>query len=292
MWAAHTSHALSGQTMTGMQRHRAATSRKAAVPHARGGFTLVEILTVIFIIITLLALLSGAVISAERYSKKAAIQACLGNISTAIESYYSDFSTYPVSDPNAADTPNCSYGGSVGSGSAGLAEALMGYLVSTKDGAGPDIGDSAYGFRMTAAAGKGRIYGPYMQATATNYSALSTADQYFIDPTGWRILYYRSSRPTITAGTTKYFASTGAIFNDADNSIFLNVLTNYTSPPPAANPVNTPSTSTAFLNLLGDSNGNNTVDTGELPINTGTFLLVSPGVDGNYFDGNNIVNTK
>jgi type II secretory pathway pseudopilin PulG len=264
--------------------------RRTTKGRRSGGFTLVEMLTVIFIIITLLGLLGAAIVSAERYSKKAAIQTCLGHISMAIESYYADFSTYPVSNPTVvAGVPDCSYGGTITSGSAGLAEGLMGYLLSAKDGAGVDTGDGAYGFRMTTG-GKGQIKGPYFTPNTNAYSSTSATDQYFIDPLGQRILYYRANPSVaVVPGTTTYFSTsttavtvTTSLFNAGDNSAISGSLQGYTAP----------NSATAFLPLIGNLSGNNIIAATDSPTNKNSYLLVSPGPDGNYFDGNNIINNK
>jgi len=265
---------------------------------ARHGFSFVEMLVVIGIIIALLGLLGAAIVAGERSAKKQAISACLGNISQAIESYYVDFNIYPVSDPAIADTPNCGYkigaaAAVVTTGASGLAQALLGYLDYAYDGAGPSNGDPMYGFRMTPG-GHGRIYGPYMTASSTIVGSNTTTtppSYYFIDPLGQTILYYRANPSiTITAGSTAYFAVAG-IFNDADNSAYLGALQNYSSSA-CTGPADATAghTSFAFRQLLGSASGSNTVAASDAPLNTRTYLLVSPGPDGNYFDGNNIVN--
>ncbi len=237
------------------------------------GFTLIEMIVVVGIIALLMSLLMAAVVRSRAYAEKMSIQVFLGHVSSAIDGYYTDFNFYPDSSSTNG------YGGTLTSGSARLAEALTGYINNTtasgkSDGAGTNVNaaDPLYGFRMTPG-GNGRIYGPYMKVDATNYVAASASDQYFTDPLGQRILYFKASG---NAAATKYFdpAGSASIFNTADNPI-----ATYGDPTTAANKL--------FLTLLGNTGaatpanaGNNTINAGETPINQQTYLLVSPGING------------
>src|SRR5258705_4682173 len=76
------------------------TPRSSHIRPARPGFTLVELLVVIFIVALLITLLLGAVHLAQNKSRIAKTKADLAAIATALEQYHSDFKTYPgVSEP-------------------------------------------------------------------------------------------------------------------------------------------------------------------------------------------------
>src|SRR6267143_3174885 len=76
------------------------TRRSSQISPVRPGFTLVELLVVIFIIALLITLLLGVVHLAQNKSRIAKTKADLAAIATALEQYHSDFRAYPgVSEP-------------------------------------------------------------------------------------------------------------------------------------------------------------------------------------------------
>jgi prepilin-type N-terminal cleavage/methylation domain-containing protein len=198
----------------------------------RAGFTIMELMVTIAILLVLVAILTAALNGAKNTAKVSMVGAQISALSSAIEIYHSDFESYPPSD----QANGWGFTQPLHSGSAALAEALMGYLPFSSDGAGSDATnttnskatDGGYGFRLNAN-GNGRVYGPYM-TTGTSTTALklfvdSNNDQYFVDSQGRAILYYRStlvSNPAAASSVTAVFAANGtnAIFNSSDNAIF------------------------------------------------------------------------
>ena len=73
-------------------RHFQIRDRRSAIRH---GFTLVEMLTVIGIIVLLVSILLPVVSAVRQKGHVADTQAMLARIATGIESYYSDFKAYP-----------------------------------------------------------------------------------------------------------------------------------------------------------------------------------------------------
>lgn len=69
----------------------------------RTGFTLIELLTVIAIIAILMGLLLPALNAAKNAAKKAQAKNDLGQLVTAVKSFYTDYGVYPV-DPSSSIT--------------------------------------------------------------------------------------------------------------------------------------------------------------------------------------------
>ena len=186
-------------------------------------FTLLEILVVVGIIILLMALLIPAISAAKRNAKIASTRSTLSSLRTGLASYYSNFNSYPDSHPT--NITSGTYGTAPpsvippGRGPALLAQALMGYLPGSLDGAGPDktsspnasayAGDPHLGFRTrntimpsggiyTTPTAVGKVYGPYGPDNPAAYkinvddSATPRFDQSFYDSFGGEILYFRA----------------------------------------------------------------------------------------------------
>ncbi len=96
----------------------------------RKGFTLVELLTVIAIIVLLISILVPVVSRARRQAKEAAVQAQLHAIEVGLEMFHTDFGFYPSStpeDPTGSNDPSHSTGSAYTiQGAHRLALALMG----------------------------------------------------------------------------------------------------------------------------------------------------------------------
>lgn len=215
-------------------------------PHSRRGFSLVEVLVVVGIIVVLVAIAVPAVNIARRSSRVAATGSLLNNLAAALQAYHNQFNRYPADSMAYSGGPNLNDRES-------LAQGLMGYLDANKDGAGPANGDPAFGFR-TNPARKGEIHGPYFTGDA-NVLVKSGNNMAFADLNGNQIRYFKASsnpKPTQFIGTT--------------NAVF-----------PTCNASTTSDDGKAFLKLLGDANANNTIDPGEIVLNRDSFLLVSRG---------------
>lgn len=132
--------------------------------HARRrGFTLMELLVVIGIILVLAALLLPMVNRARRQAQRATVRADLITISQTLDQYHSDFGIYPQTG-----TATMTNGSTVTvSGAAALCWALVAPGPVTQDGAGiPNLptgtkDTGAPGFR-TSPTGQGAIKGPYL----------------------------------------------------------------------------------------------------------------------------------
>jgi len=214
------------------------------------GFTLLEMLVVIFVIVALAAILIPSLNKARISAQRASAVTELHTIRSGLQMYYADFNMYPSSSP--ADSPRIPNSGlpflgtNTYMGPEMLAQGLMGYMAYGLDGAGSGSPGAAggnpdpqFGFRVRPAAMGGKIYGPYLSPDANNYvRQLAGSDEYFIDPWGPRvapvapngspspragallahkILYFRSSRSL--PGTSVSTATT--IFGDSNSTTSL-----------------------------------------------------------------------
>jgi prepilin-type N-terminal cleavage/methylation domain-containing protein len=163
------------------------TSRRA-----RGGFTLVELLVVIGIIVLLFSIATPIVITARRNAARVRMQADLNTIATGLEQYKKDFRDYPrpVIDPANPATAR----------QAVLAWALVGPWQAAPDGTNPGDGADGNGFRLqwdnTNKTG-GRVWGPYVPPDKFPVEIVSAADAgtpfpaaYLLDSYGSRIEYF------------------------------------------------------------------------------------------------------
>ena len=251
---------------------------------------------------------------AQKNAYESSTQSTMSTISIALEQYHTDFNMYPPSSAVRTSKLYTSGGFPIPENAAYdyLAEALLGYEPGSTggDGAGAPysstpVGIQAYkGFSM---AGSPQVYGPYVSLTASSITpdpGATTADApagslyYFGDSfpsqTGapLPILYYTPDMTPAPVDTpiVNYTSPTTAddIFNTADDSLApgggafsKNAPTGGSSPGQVDGP--------AFLALLGDTNGNNYTVAGQTILGSNTFLLVSAGADGTYFNGSNIV---
>jgi prepilin-type N-terminal cleavage/methylation domain-containing protein len=254
------------------------------------GFTLIELLVVIGIMLVLIAIL----IPSMKYAKDAAKRSVTANTFAAIDAglqgYYADFNNYPSSTPGAFGS-----GTFLPRGSNMLAEGLAGYLDFGDDGAGPTNSDPTYGFR-TRKGGMGKVYGPYMQITpklwrVNNPNANGSlvpppTDQVLIDGYGNEVLYYRSTR--LTTATQVFGTAANALFVVTDNSTALNS----NGSVPAGTGVTDPSVATLpqkFWTQIGTTS--NQLNTGVVA-GRNSYLLVSAGPDGVYFNDDDLVPSR
>ncbi len=132
------------------------------------GFTMVEMLVVIAIILVLVGLITPAIQEARRSAKEAALSRMYDSISTGLRTYKNDHDSYPPSRwesfPNVHYILNNEW-----DGAEILCQALLGTLPDENQddqpnlrGGQPDDGKKGFGFR--SGAGVGRVYGPYLQA--------------------------------------------------------------------------------------------------------------------------------
>ena len=288
----------------------------------RQAFTLVELLVVISIIALLLGLLLPAVLWAQKDAYITATEADLHALSLGLDQYHADFNMYPNS--SMVDGATGAYGGAIpqGAGYEVMAEALLGFLPGNLDGY-PPSGQTGYTFSpspltplsqtqgFTMAPYK-KVYGPYISVTAADIfmvagtSATYPSQYYFTDAFGQSattngallpILYFSAN--TNPAGTTASGATKPTIFgNYYTNSLgsaslpgIFNVGDDNNPPGPSGVPSPGPGVppTPGFLNLIGDPQQDNTVDSGATIMGSNGYLLVSAGSDGQYFTADDIV---
>jgi type II secretory pathway pseudopilin PulG len=297
----------------------ATTSKSpSAAANSTGAFTLIEILVVVGIIIVLAALLVPALYHAKLSAKIASTRSTLSSIRTGLTAYYSDFQAYP--DSHSA-TPTGTYGPTppsiipFGRGPALLAQALMGYLPGSLDGAGPDSGpntaayaaDPKLGFRIRGLVtlngtptAMGTIKGPYgpddpavFKVNDTNALTDPTQphDQSFYDSFGNEILYFRAQPAPAGGPPASVIFNTSTLIGPATVPLFYaddcSVHAPTTPPPP--NPV-APTVGAVtgfdpfFALIAGAKNSGaaNLITSYPGPImGHDSFLLISAGPNGN-----------
>jgi prepilin-type N-terminal cleavage/methylation domain-containing protein len=233
------------------------------------GFTIIELMIVIGIIVLLMAILLPSLGKMYDSAHKAKAMSQLTAIHEGLNAYYQQFNIYPPSSGTL---------GTANRGSTLLAEALLGYQDYSVDGAGPSNGDPQYGFRVrktnAAMGAAGEIYGPYVTTDPKTFNGSA-----FIDTWGKEIVYYRSSQAGVAGGSASITSIFGAgapasYFNTADNSS----VTGGGSP-----------TDAKFLTMVG-GNGNNNV-TGTV-MGAGSYLLISAGPDETFFTSDDVVLSK
>ncbi len=267
------------------------TSSRAA------GFTLIEILVVLSIIVLLIAILVPAAILAERYAYSSATQGDLAAIGQALSVYHSDFNMYPDSDLCASATnlyPTAPNGGIL-SGHADdyLAECLLGYLPGIADGypaSGPGYTGTGTGSSFPNTAGFAmqpykKVYGPYMPTNAQNITPDGTGNYYFsgdFPPTAgvpMPILYFSA---TTSPSSSLIFGPTpgvGVFCSADDPGTIPDAATTMQSPPTAAN---------LFFQLIGDKTGINDASGGTIT-GRNSYLLVAPGPSQAAYGGDSLV---
>jgi prepilin-type N-terminal cleavage/methylation domain-containing protein len=123
----------------------------------RGGFTLVELLVVIGIIVLLVSIVTPMVMNSRRSAARTRTQADLNTIALGLEQYKKDFGDYPRPDLAGPDGPDYPV----------LAWALLGPWQAVQNGADPGDGADGMGFRTQWDPVKsvgGRVFGPYIAA--------------------------------------------------------------------------------------------------------------------------------
>ena len=269
------------------------TSSRAA------GFTLIEILVVLSIIVLLIAILVPAAILAERYAYSSATQGDLAAIGQALSVYHSDFNMYPDSDLCYAPAGGYLYpgapGGGIPSGNADeyLAECLLGYLPGEFDGAPSDstLGANGYsGGNISQCAGFAmqpykKVYGPYMPVNAQNITPGTGNNYYFsgdFPPTAGvplPILYFSA---TTSPSTSQIFGATPGVgvFCSGDDP---------QSPPSGTQTMGSPPTAAnLFFQLIGDKTGTNDASGGTIT-GRNSYLLVAPGPSQAAYGGDSLV---
>lgn len=202
--------------------------RSAARPVARG-FTLVEMLVVVGIIVILVGILTPMFLRAYQGSGSARVKMDLQTIAVALEAYKQDHGDYPrVTD--YGDTSDQYRGARL------LTRALIAHFNEPIDGAdGP-------GFRTRRLQGQaqGRVYGPYLALDSFRMRidpadpAIDVLDPddptqvpVLLDKLDNPILYFpaRARKPDLNNNNDYVSSTSASLYNQADNSIAsLNVM--------------------------------------------------------------------
>jgi general secretion pathway protein G len=170
------------------------TSNSSAPRSRRRGFTLVELLVVIGIIVLLASIALPMVLSARRNASRVRAQSDLNTVAVALEAYKADFKDYPRPDPTQPTAPV-------------LAWALLGPWQAATDGSNPGDGADGYGFRTswdnTNKVGS-KVYGPYLSPEKFRTQIVPKSGNetwpriYLLDQWGSKIEYlprWRSAQP-------------------------------------------------------------------------------------------------
>lgn len=258
----------------------------------RKGFTLVEMLVVIGIILVLLGLVSPMVMRSWRAGDRARTTADLQAIAAALEAYRTDHGDYPRVDalPYPGATDNKYNGARV------LCRALIGPgpgvgpAASGADGAGatkngapasalnPET-EPAPGFRLRGT--QGRVYGPYLKVDTFKLGNPALTANQMTPPIGLWALLDRYGKPILYyPATGKGKSSVGNFIRDYDPA----------QPLPAAGwPFYNAHDNIGAMQLqmfsvmMGDTNPDGKIDASasppESPAYDGPFILWSAGPD-------------
>lgn len=284
-----------------------------------GGFTLVEMLVVIGIIVLLIGILAPALNIAYTHAVRNRMALDIQSIATALEAYKSDMRDYPQLDY----TDTASFAGNPQQASTGimtaaypasvlLCRALLAPGTAIEDGAGtPDSTGSetnppekpGLGFRIIP---HGQVYGPYLEASrfkmvqdpVLGASGTNDPNAFFIaDRYGHPILYFKAFAAANPRGPGGVFVGTWTgtgqrpMYNLADDS---GSATN----PALVWATDTSGTANALIRMslmLGEQQGTGILTGNEQPYTTQAYLLWSAGPDevfGVNVDGTNNNNIK
>ena len=266
---------------------------KMTRPDRPQGFSLIELMVVIGIIAVLIAIIVPAVGYGRRKAKEAAIKQAMQGIVLGLGTYHNDFNMYPPS----------SGGGNLGGNI--LAMAMLGYrdwdAGNAGDGAGPSNPQGTepqYGFRLNKS-GRGKVYGPYAPVKLFDEVSTSKTYRYMREKSeegAGAILYYRAN----TSGSpTTLFGDASAVFNMDDNQP--DTVGTVNLPPDTSIPAGykfddlKKNQLIAFrkkLGIMADPTtgvAHNIITAGSVVPTAATYLLISAGLDGLYFTGDDVV---
>ena len=165
-----------------------------------GGFTLVELLVVIGIIVVLVSIMTPIIMTARRNADRVRTRGDLNTIAMALDAYKNDFNSYPRPDAATPTTPVLAWA------LIGPWDAVPGPLPSPLTGTGPGDGADGPGFRTqwdnTNKVG-GKVWGPYLPPDKFKTEIDTTTNPptvYVLDRFGSRIEYFpqwRSAKPGV-----------------------------------------------------------------------------------------------
>jgi prepilin-type N-terminal cleavage/methylation domain-containing protein len=272
----------------------------------RPGFTLVELLVVMAILILLASIVLPMIGHAYNVARRARMAADLQVIGEALEAYRHDFGDYPrpsltppPSNPQSTIPANTPV-----TGAAVLCWALIAPGPSSQDGYGDPTNQNPTtpgpGFRLRGTTGE--VKGPYLPTDrfrigtvmngVVNMPVVFNDSQDVLGDRNYSpILYFVASR---TASPNVNFVANGSgdpppVFNFDDNRIYVDPtvpgsVANGTSLMRGASP-------RVMSYRLGDLNMNGHIDGSETPIATGPYLLwcAGPSVTGRFGSDDDVV---
>ncbi len=214
---------------------------------ARGGFTLVEMLVVIGIMLVLMGILLPTIFATRRAADRKRTQADLGSVIMALEEYKKDFNDYPRQSPtNRGDKSILVWG-------------LMGPFDAGKDGA------DGLGFRTVNG---GKVWGPYLPLDKFMVSSTDLGNALY-DRYGAPIEYF----PRIRALRKKT--------NSTASGVAMPIFGQGTAADYAISAYDglagDPNAVAYFRKALGDTNFNDLIDSGETMGEAPAVLLLSRG---------------
>jgi len=274
------------------------------------GFTIIELLTVMSIIVILIGLLVPATNMIRRYALGVRQRAQLHSIEAAIELFGSEFEHYPESD--ALDPTGEHYCGAMKLAEAMMGQDLLGFhpeSIFNRDGTDgfgmqlyPDANSiPADAYRNNLAARRGP-YLPLENANAYRLAALYADVGPFLDRSfvlcdvysrvtnrvtgkriGMPILYYRANTSNNSHNLNNP-DDPDNIYNYRDNLMLLRLGMPW-NPPPTGPDHQLANPTRFYLNTKNDK-----VTTVSRPFRADSFILISAGFDGEYGTSDDICN--
>lgn len=238
------------------------------------GFSLLEMLVVIAIILLLIAILLPAFGKARESAKDAATRQFMGTLENALQTYYTD-------NENVFPNNRLVYGSLKLENPEALTQALLGYLDYSYDGAGPGnpvAPDGAFGFRVVAG-GRSAIRGPYGPTESKHLKLVpnsAPARYTYVDARGYDIYYFRAVPRVLNGQTrtvTKVFDTMAGDPDASFQGLFWYDGQSTAVPSPAGG-------AAAFFLKLG-ARSNTDFGTGTI-MGRENYLLLSPGQDAGY----------
>lgn len=243
------------------RNHRSVAIRRGA---RRSGFTLMELLVVIGIILILMSLLLPGLNKAWKTATRDRMQSDLQAISMALEAYRGDFDGYPqiITPGRGADT---------------LFVALIGQDYDPPANPNDPKLPVGKGFRTRL---HGKLWGPYLPPDRFKLNTtIGVAGGQILDRYKHPILYYPAKKgPGIVITNPGGFMGPHGMFNPNDNTFYRD--------PPLSGRILMPALT--FQMLMGDTGGvgpgqpakpNGQIDPNETPAYTGNYVLWSAGPD-------------
>lgn len=140
---------------------RSLTARPGIPGRSTRGFTLVELLVVIGIIVLLVSILLPMVNTARNHAKRASISSDLIGIAQALDQYKHDWGDYPQVTNGIPNTAQGSAAANPSTGAVALCWALI--------APGPVAQDGADGGGWRVRGAQGKVYGPYLNVDHYRY---------------------------------------------------------------------------------------------------------------------------